>query len=50
MSSPASAPARAKTPLPASERRRPWLRRLLRENGLSLVLLALFVASLLDNS
>jgi hypothetical protein len=47
MSSPASAPARAKTPLSVFERRRPGLRRLLRENGLSLVLLTLFVASLL---
>ena len=47
MSSPATGPARAKTPPPACEGRRPSLRRLLRENGLSLVLLALFVASLL---
>src|SRR5215217_2106696 len=46
MNSSASAPARAKAPQPSSGRR-PGLRRLLRENGLSLVLLALFLASLL---
>jgi len=48
MSSSASAPARAKAPPPLSSgRRRGGLRRLLRENGLSLALLALFLASLL---
>ncbi len=47
MSSSASPSARAKTPLPVSGQRRPGLRRLVRENGLSLVLFALFLASLL---
>jgi hypothetical protein len=47
MSCSASAPARAKAPPSLSSGRRPGLRRLLRENGLSLVLLALFLASLL---
>lgn len=47
MSSSASPSARAKTPLPVSGQRRPGLRRVVRENGLSLVLFALFLASLL---
>src|SRR3712207_2430934 len=48
MSSSASAPAQAEAaPQPSSGRRPGGLRRLLRENGLSLALLALFLASLL---
>ena len=47
MSSSASPSARAKNPLTVSGKRRPGLRRLVRENGLSLVLFALFLASLL---